>query len=91
MFGKKFKNEDYYINQDGYRIFTEKYHLKRGYCCKSGCKHCPYGYDKKTDTFRQISKINIKLIDLQNVKSFKISIFMYISRKDVSFKPIKKL
>jgi hypothetical protein len=39
--------EDYYINEQGLLVFTEKYHLKRGYCCKSGCKHCPYGYKKK--------------------------------------------
>lgn len=41
--------EDYYIDPRGFLVFTEAYHLKRGYCCKSGCKHCPYGYDKKTD------------------------------------------
>jgi hypothetical protein len=45
--------EDFYFNEKGYRIFTEKYHLKRGYCCKSGCKHCPFGYDKKTDTIKE--------------------------------------
>ena len=45
------ENEDFYYNEQGYKVFTEKFHLKRGYCCKSGCKHCPYGYDKKTDTF----------------------------------------
>lgn len=39
---------DYYKTADGYIVFTEQYHLKRGYCCKSGCKHCPYGYDAKT-------------------------------------------
>ena len=44
--------DDFYINAQGYKVFTEKYHLKRGYCCKSGCKHCPYGYDKNTDVFR---------------------------------------
>jgi len=38
---------DYYYNEQGYRVFTEKYHLKRGYCCKNGCKHCPFNYDKK--------------------------------------------
>ena len=43
--------DDFYFNEEGYRVFTEKYHLKRGHCCKSGCKHCPYGYDKKTDSF----------------------------------------
>jgi hypothetical protein len=30
--------------------------LKRGYCCKSGCRHCPYGYDKKTDSFKTTTK-----------------------------------
>jgi hypothetical protein len=23
-------------------VFTETYHLRRGYCCESGCRHCPY-------------------------------------------------
>jgi hypothetical protein len=33
--------EDYYF--DGpYLVFTAAYHLKRGYCCGSGCRHCPY-------------------------------------------------
>jgi hypothetical protein len=45
--------DDYYLNPEGYIIFTEKYHLKRGYCCKSGCKHCPYGFDKKTGKFKK--------------------------------------
>lgn len=48
--------DEYYTNEKGYRVFLEKYHLRRGYCCKSGCKHCPYGYDKNTDTFRKTSK-----------------------------------
>ncbi|MHB2008182.1 MAG: DUF5522 domain-containing protein, partial [Acidobacteriaceae bacterium] len=21
-------------------------HRKRGYCCQSGCRHCPYGFLK---------------------------------------------
>jgi hypothetical protein len=27
-----------------YVVFTEVYHLRRGYCCQSGCRHCPYGF-----------------------------------------------
>lgn len=27
----------------GYQVFTRIAHLERGYCCKSGCRHCPYG------------------------------------------------
>jgi hypothetical protein len=35
------EDEDCY--QDGpYLVFTEAYHLKRGYCCNSGCRHCPW-------------------------------------------------
>jgi len=34
---------DYYLNEKGQLVFTEAYHLKRGYCCSNGCLHCPYG------------------------------------------------
>jgi hypothetical protein len=38
--------EDFYMTTDGFMVFTETYHLKRGYCCKNGCRHCPYGFGK---------------------------------------------
>ena len=52
------EGEDFYYNEQGYKVFTEKFHLKRGHCCKSGCRHCPYRYDKKTDTFIKTTKKN---------------------------------
>ena len=36
---------DFYFNEDGYVVLTEAYHLKKGYCCGNGCKHCPYNYE----------------------------------------------
>jgi len=39
------ENVHYYI-ENGFYVFTEHYHLLRGSCCKSGCRHCPYGYQK---------------------------------------------
>ena len=36
---------DYYFNEDGYIVLTEKYHLDKGFCCGNGCKHCPYDYE----------------------------------------------
>ena len=39
--------DEYYYSKEGYVVFTEKYHLKRGYCCQSNCKHCPYKKDDK--------------------------------------------
>ncbi|WP_369427658.1 DUF5522 domain-containing protein [Pontibacter harenae] len=41
------EGEDYYLNEQGLMVFTAKYHLKRGYCCQNGCRHCPYGFNKK--------------------------------------------
>jgi len=38
--------EDYYM-EDGMMVFTAAYHLKRGVCCGSGCRHCPYGVDEQ--------------------------------------------
>ena len=36
---------DYYLTENGLLVFTEAYHLKRGSCCGSGCRHCPYDYE----------------------------------------------
>jgi hypothetical protein len=35
---------DFYYNEEGLMVLTESYHLERGYCCGSGCRHCPYDY-----------------------------------------------
>jgi len=43
----KLNKDEYYLSPDGYIIFTEKYHLRKGYCCNNNCKHCPYKEDKK--------------------------------------------
>jgi hypothetical protein len=33
---------DYYLEGNAL-VFTASYHLRRGYCCENGCRHCPYG------------------------------------------------
>ena len=33
----------FYMEKD-LMVFTELYHMAKGYCCKSGCRHCAYGY-----------------------------------------------
>ena len=34
-------SEDFYYEGPN-MVFTAAYHLKRGYCCNSDCRHCPY-------------------------------------------------
>lgn len=55
------ENIHYYI-ENGRMVFTERYHLDRGYCCGNKCRHCPYGNKKittdslsdKNETYRTI-------------------------------------
>lgn len=35
---------DYYFDENGLMVLAAKYLLERGTCCKSGCRHCPYGF-----------------------------------------------
>ena len=32
----------YFYKENGKTVFTEEYHIQRGYCCGNGCRHCPY-------------------------------------------------
>ncbi len=35
------EGEDYYL-EGGAMVFTSRFLQRRGYCCESGCRHCPY-------------------------------------------------
>jgi hypothetical protein len=43
------ENEDYYLDH-GLMVLTARYHLRRGYCCEQGCRHCPYTEVPKENT-----------------------------------------
>jgi hypothetical protein len=38
---KLVEGEDYYF-EGGLMVLTSKFLLERGFCCGSGCRHCPY-------------------------------------------------
>jgi hypothetical protein len=42
------EGKDFYY-ENGFMVFTEAHHLKRGYCCQNGCRHCPYGFRKEKE------------------------------------------
>lgn len=35
--------------ETGYTVFTQVAHLKRGKCCGSACRHCPYDHEAVPD------------------------------------------
>ena len=41
------EGRDYIIDEQGRYVFTREYLLRRGYCCKNGCRNCPYGFRKE--------------------------------------------
>ena len=41
----QFEGKDFYL-ENGFVVFTESYLRQRGYCCESGCRHCPYQRQK---------------------------------------------
>lgn len=28
--------------ENGFVVYTAAYHIRRGFCCGSGCRHCPF-------------------------------------------------
>jgi hypothetical protein len=37
---------DFYL-EGPFVVFTEGFLRQRGYCCESGCRHCPYNFRKE--------------------------------------------
>jgi hypothetical protein len=52
---KKSPEPDFYKDDNGRIVMTESYHIKRGSCCGSKCKHCPYEplYEKGSKTIQK--------------------------------------
>ena len=47
---------DFYF-ENGLMVLTAEFLRKRGYCCGSGCRHCPY-----SDEERQAAALKKKLL-----------------------------
>ena len=40
---------DYYF-ENSLMVLTAHFLKKRGYCCKNGCRHCPYKTEEKDES-----------------------------------------
>ncbi|KAG8436580.1 hypothetical protein GDO86_007620 [Hymenochirus boettgeri] len=45
--------ESYIDPHTGFSVFTRLAHLRRGKCCGSGCRHCPYGQENVKDSSKR--------------------------------------
>ena len=92
---------DFYWTKEGYRVFTEQYLLKRGYCCSSNCRHCPYGFNTLKSAKKNKMKVDQKTFQdlvsegipevLPQPKTYDTSINHAPRRKDILTDPEKKL
>ena len=57
------ENEDYYI-ENGRWVFTEAFHLDRGFCCGNACRHCPYEHINVTNKAKLKSTNTIQNPDI---------------------------
>ncbi|UYW01294.1 cysteine-rich CWC family protein [Flavobacterium agricola] len=32
----------HFYTENGFFVFTEQYHVHKGYCCENNCRHCVY-------------------------------------------------
>jgi hypothetical protein len=46
------EGKDYYL-ENGLFVLTEDFLIRRGYCCQSGCRHCPYGFPGRSRTGKE--------------------------------------
>ena len=53
---KDFIEGMHYYLEKGKVVFTELFHKQRGYCCGSGCRHCPYD-PKHTKGNKKLKKV----------------------------------
>jgi len=42
--------------ESGYSVFTELAHKERGFCCGSGCRHCPFSHENVKDKGKRIQQ-----------------------------------
>ncbi len=95
---------DFYMSPEGYRVFTKQYLLRRGYCCQSNCRHCPYGFNKDRPSYPTTSQShkpmtkNFKELVTEGIpdqlpkpKPYNVAVNHAPKRKDILTKEEKKL
>jgi ATP-binding cassette subfamily B (MDR/TAP) protein 1 len=59
------EGRDTYVDPEtGYEVFTAAYLTRRGVCCGSGCRHCPFDHVNVEPAERPASRIVSLLRDV---------------------------
>ena len=66
--------------ETGYAVFTKIAHQKRGKCCGSGCRHCPYSHVNVKD---KAAKIQQPSVLYQQTKDDSSQIFSVSGNKEI--------
>jgi len=82
-----------------YHVFTELVHKKRGRCCGSGCRHCPYDHQNVKDKANRIkqpaflfegNKNSHPLVCLEDARGKDVKVLFFSGGKD-SFLAIRAI
>ena len=53
----KYTKNSYRDPITGVVVLTQAFLEKRGWCCKTGCVHCPYDYNAESDKTKIVGKV----------------------------------
>lgn len=45
--------DDEFYMENGKFVLTERFHLRRGFCCGNGCRHCPFAHAAVPEKIRE--------------------------------------
>lgn len=65
---KEFIEGKHYYLDGGKVVFTEQYHLDRGTCCGSGCRHCPYDEETRQEMMNKRKVVTTTYDKVQEIK-----------------------
>ena len=69
----------------GFSVFTEYAHLKRGKCCGSACRHCPYHHQNVTAQNLNKKGVHILKFDTSSNEEYKSADVLFWSGGKDSF------
>jgi len=61
------EGEDFYW-EGAAMVFTARFHTRRGYCCESGCRHCPYREQAMDTVINESDNRRAPSVKVRNVR-----------------------
>jgi len=70
MANNKYLESIHYYIEDNKIVFTSLFHIQRGKCCGSGCRHCPYDpKHKKGNVVLSKESLKFEIMKIEDIQN----------------------